>query len=172
LKANHKVSVVLLTRNSAATVPRALESIFNQTRIPDEVVVVDGNSKDGTLSIVKQFPVKIVTEPGAGFGHARNVGVDNAAEDLVFFIDSDCYAEPNWIEKILSHFDRAEITGVTGQTRLWNKDRGVARALPCKDRSFSKLCPWRYLQNSKASGARVKHFLDFNFFQNSFLVFR
>jgi len=97
--------------------------------MPDEVVVVDGNSKDDTLSIVKQFPVKNVAEPGSGFGHARNVGVENATGDLVFFIDSDCYAEPNGIEKILSHFDRAEIAGVTGQTRLWNKDSGVARFL-------------------------------------------
>lgn len=97
--------------------------------MPDEVVVVDGNSKVDTLSIVKQFPVKIVVESGAGFGHARNVGVDNAAGDLVFFIDSDCYAEPNWIEKILSHFDRPEIAGVTGQTRLWNRDSGVTRFL-------------------------------------------
>lgn len=129
MKANHRVSVVLLTKNSAATVRKALESIFNQTRPPDEVIVVDGSSKDETLNIVKQFPAKIVTEPGAGFGHARNVGVENATGDLIFFIDSDCYAEPNWIEKILSHFDKSEIAGVTGQTRLWNTDSGVARFL-------------------------------------------
>ncbi|MCK5562875.1 glycosyltransferase family 2 protein, partial [Candidatus Bathyarchaeota archaeon] len=129
MKAHHKVSVVLLTKNSTATVRKALESIFNQTRMPDEVVVVDDHSKDDTLNIVKQFPVKIVAEPGAGFGHASNVGVDNAAGDLVFFIDSDCYAEPNWIEKILSHFDQPEIAGVTGQTRLWNRDSGVVRFL-------------------------------------------
>lgn len=129
MKANHKVSVVLLTKNSAATVRKALESIFNQTRMPDEVIVVDGSSKDDTLKIVRQFPVKIVTEPGAGFGHARNVGVKNATGDLVFFIDSDCYAEPDWIEKILAHFDKPEIAGVTGQTRLWNTNSGVARFL-------------------------------------------
>jgi cellulose synthase/poly-beta-1,6-N-acetylglucosamine synthase-like glycosyltransferase len=97
--------------------------------MPDEVIVVDGNSKDATLKIVKQFPVKIITEPGAGFGHARNVGVKNASGDIIFFIDSDCYAEPNWIEKLLAHFDEPEIAGVTGQTKLWNTDSGVARFL-------------------------------------------
>jgi len=97
--------------------------------MPDEVVVVDGNSQDDTLKIVKDFPVKIVTEPGAGFGHARNVGVKNASGDIIFFIDSDCYAKPDWIEKALAHFDKPEIAGVTGQTRLWNTESPVARFL-------------------------------------------
>ena len=131
MKANHKVSVVVLTKNSAATVRKTLESVFNQTRMPDEVIVVDGNSKDNTLDIVRRFPVKIVTEPGAGFGHARNVGIENATGDIVLFIDSDCYAEPKWIEKAVSHFDSPEIAGVTGQTRLWNTNSGVAKFLAC-----------------------------------------
>jgi len=97
--------------------------------MPDEVIVIDGNSKDDTLKIVREFPVKIVTEPGAGFGHARNLGVKNASGDIIFFIDSDCYAEPDWIEKALAHFDNPEIAGVTGQTRLWNTESGVARFL-------------------------------------------
>jgi glycosyltransferase involved in cell wall biosynthesis len=91
--AGHKVSVILLTKNSAATIQKSLESIFQQTRQPKEVVVVDGSSSDGTLDIVKKYPVKLVSEPGLGFGHARNVGVQNDSGDIIFFIDSDCYAE-------------------------------------------------------------------------------
>jgi glycosyltransferase involved in cell wall biosynthesis len=126
----HKVSVILLTKNSVLTVQKSIESIFKQTRKPDEIVVVDGNSTDGTLDIVKEYPVKLVTEPGLGFGHARNLGVKNASGDIVFFIDSDCYAEPNWIENALPTFEsNSEIVGVTGPTRLWNKESGVARFL-------------------------------------------
>jgi len=48
----------------------------------------------------------------------------------VFFLDSDCYAERNWIENALSHLDSSpEIIGVTGQTHLWNTESGVARFL-------------------------------------------
>lgn len=127
---NHKVSVVLLTKNSVLTVQKSIDSIFRQTRKPNEVVVVDGNSKDGTLEIVKKYTVKLITEPGLGFGHARNLGVKNASGDIVFFIDSDCYAEPDWIEKALPHFDsNPEIAGVTGRTRLWNTESAVARFL-------------------------------------------
>jgi glycosyltransferase involved in cell wall biosynthesis len=126
----HKVSVILLTKNSVATVQKSLESIFKQTRQPDEVVVVDGNSSDGTLDIVRNYPVKLVSEPGLGFGHARNVGVQNASGDIIFFIDSDCYAEPDWTEKALPHFDsNPEIVGVTGRTNLWNTESPVARFL-------------------------------------------
>lgn len=124
---NHKVSVILLTRNSALTVQKSIDSIFGQTRKPDEVIVVDGNSVDGTLDIVRNYPVKLVSEPGLGFGYARNLGVKNASGDIAFFIDSDCYAEPDWIENALPHFDNSEIAGVTGRTRLWNTESGVAR---------------------------------------------
>jgi len=127
----HKVSVVLLTKNSLATVRRSLDSVFQQTRKPNEVVVVDGGSTDGTLEVMRQYPVKLVLEPGLGFGHARNLGVETAEGDLVFFIDSDCYADPRWIEKILPHFNDPEIAGVTGQTCLWNTGDDVARFLAC-----------------------------------------
>lgn len=142
--------MILLTKNSAATVQKSIESIFQQTRQPDEVVVVDGNSDDATLNIVKKYRVKLVSEQGWGFGHARNLGVKNASGDIVFFIDSDCYAEPDWIEKTLPHFDsNPEIAGVTGRTNLWNTESGVARFLACvggrmgmpKQRKCTKIAP-------------------------------
>ena len=123
----HVVSVVVLTKNSSSTIKKCLESVFNQTHSADEIIVVDGSSADGTLDIVKSFPVKIVLEPGLGFGHARNLGVQAAKGDLIFFIDSDCYTEPQWIECILPHFKNPEIAGVTGPTYLWNMNDGIAR---------------------------------------------
>lgn len=123
--------MVLLTKNSAETVNKTLESIISQTHKPDEIVVVDGNSKDGTQDIVKQYRIKLITEPGLGFGHARNLGVKNAEGGIIFFIDSDCYADSKLIEKILPHFSDPNIAAVTGQTRLWNTNHGVARFLAC-----------------------------------------
>jgi len=146
----HNVSVILLTKNSAATVQKSIESIFQQTRQADEVVVVDGNSGDDTLEIVKNYPVKLVSEQGLGFGHARNLGVENTSGDVVFFIDSDCYAEPDWIEKTLPHFDsNQEVAAVTGRTNLWNTESAVARFLACvggrmnmsNQRTYMKIAP-------------------------------
>jgi len=146
----HKVSVVLLTKNSASTIQKSIESIFQQTRQPDEVVVVDGNSNDGTLELVRKYPVKLLTEPGLGFGYARNLGVKNALGDIVVFHDSDCYADSDLIENVLSHFcSNPKIVGVTGKTCLWNTESPVARFLAHvggrtsmpKEKRFVKIAP-------------------------------
>lgn len=142
--------MVLLTKNSGRTVQKSIESILQQTRQPDEIVVVDGNSGDGTLDIIKKYPVKLISEPGLGFGHARNLGVKKASGDILFFIDSDCFAEPNWIERTLPHFDsNPEVAAVTGRTNLWNTESAVARFLAYvggrmnmpKQRKYVKIAP-------------------------------
>lgn len=125
----HRISVIIIAKNSAATIRKCLESIFNQTYEPDEVVVVYGNSIDDTLKIVKQFPVKLFSEPGLGYGYARNIGIQKAEGDIIFFIDSDCYAEPDWIEKILPHFQNSDVAAVTGKLHLWNHEHACARFL-------------------------------------------
>jgi len=143
----HKVSVILLTKNSSETVQKSIESIFQQTRQPDEVVVVDGNSNDATLDIVKKYPVKLISEPGLGFGHARNLGVQNASGDILFFTDSDCYAEADWIEKTLPHFDsNPEVAGVTGRTSLWNTESAIARFLACVGGRMNMPKHWKYMK--------------------------
>lgn len=78
---------------------------------------------------MRKYSVKIAVESGLGYGYARNVGVKEAKGDIVFFIDSDCYAEPQWIERAVQHFENSEIAGVTGMTCLWNINDPVARFL-------------------------------------------
>jgi len=124
-----KVSVVILTKNSAQTISRSIESALAQSRPPDEVLIVDGSSVDGTKDILGKYPVRIVEEPGLGFGHARNVGLNNASGDVIFFLDSDCYAELLWIDNALKALQDPEISAVTGPTLLWNKESMVARFL-------------------------------------------
>lgn len=124
-------SLILLTRNSAETASKCLDSIMTQTRPPDEVIVVDGSSNDQTEEIVRRYPVKVIREPGLGYGYARNLGLANSTGEIVLFIDSDCYAERDWIERLIGHFKDPNVSGVTGALKLWNTTHDVARFLAC-----------------------------------------
>jgi len=101
---NPKVSVVILTKNSENVIGDCLDAVFNQTFKDFEVIVVDGNSVDRTIDIVKNTPAKIVMEEGKGkkrFGYARNLGVRAAKGEVVAFVSSDCIPEKNWLEKLI-----------------------------------------------------------------------
>ncbi len=92
-----------------------------------EIIVVDGGSTDGTLELVKKYPVCIIEESTSSIGYARNLGVKNARGEIIFFIDSDCYCTNNWIESMLPHFDRDEIAGVAGRIVAWEPKSLLAR---------------------------------------------
>jgi glycosyltransferase involved in cell wall biosynthesis len=99
-----KVSVIIPTYNRAAFIADAIESALNQTRAPDEIVVVDDGSTDETSVILERFgpPVRVLRQPNRGRSAARNAGLRAATGDAVLFLDSDDMLAPHGIE----HFAR------------------------------------------------------------------
>ncbi len=99
-----KLSIVIASYNSAMTVGACLDSLIAQEcDSAFEVIVVDSSS-DGTAELIaKGFPnVKLHAFKERKFvGDARNIGIAAARADLVAFIDADCTAERDWVEKIL-----------------------------------------------------------------------
>ena len=57
--------------------------------LPDEVIVVDDGSNDDTKVVLKEFDVKYFYQPNGGVSSARNLGIQKASGDLIFFLDSD-----------------------------------------------------------------------------------
>lgn len=95
------ISVVIPTYNRSALVCRAVESVLSQSLAPDEVIVVDDGSTDGTGAILAdQFGGRIVyvKQDNAGVSAARNTGIERASGDLVAFLDSDDVWTPNKLE--------------------------------------------------------------------------
>jgi GT2 family glycosyltransferase len=111
-----EVSVIVPTYNGAEKIPKCLESLLNQeTDVEYEVIVMDDGSLDNTLDVVKKYDkVRLFTQENAGPSAARNHGVSKAAGDIVLFIDDDCIAEPDWLEKMVEPFKNKEIAGVKG----------------------------------------------------------
>jgi glycosyltransferase involved in cell wall biosynthesis len=88
-----KISVIIPVRNEAEKIERCLEAVFNQTKKPFEVIVVDGHSTDKTVENARRFPVKVVYEDYGTVGGARQVGVKNAEGDYVAFTGADYIPE-------------------------------------------------------------------------------
>ncbi len=78
------VSLVLTVLDEAASIDLLLGSVAGQSRPPDEVVVVDGGSRDGTWERLQGWadtlPLKLLREDGANIARGRNVGIERASQ--------------------------------------------------------------------------------------------
>jgi len=115
-----KVSIITATYNSESTIEMCLKSVLNQTYSDIEYIIVDGASKDKTLSIVKHFTkahktIKIISEKDQGIYDALNKGIALATGDIIGFVHSDDFlANPNIITSIVEAFNINNADGVYG----------------------------------------------------------
>ena len=79
------VSVVIITRNEEANLPRCLDSVV----WADEIVVVDSGSTDRTVEIARKHGAKVITPQWRGFGPSKQEGVNHAIGPWVLSIDAD-----------------------------------------------------------------------------------
>jgi len=84
------VGVVIPTFNRAHTLGRALDSVFSQTLLPQQVIVVDDGSTDSTADLVAGYSgVSYLLQENRGVSAARNLGIRRCGCDWVAFLDSD-----------------------------------------------------------------------------------
>ncbi len=98
------LSVVMCTRNRAASLEYVLDSICKMTIPPGqrwEMVVVDNGSTDATPSVIENFknrlPIRGVFEPAPGLSNARNRGVAAALGDYILWTDDDVEVDAGWL---------------------------------------------------------------------------
>ena len=109
-------SVIVRARNEEAAIGRALASLQRQTVRP-EIIVVDSGSTDRTVEIARAACDRLIEIPFATFsyGRALNLGADAARADVHFALSAHCVAErPDWVERTLAHYERADVAGVCG----------------------------------------------------------
>jgi glycosyltransferase involved in cell wall biosynthesis len=118
------VSVVVIVLNRAKKIGACLDSLVRQTYPKDrfEIVVVDNGSTDGTVEIVKSYPVRLIHEPVRGYSPARNSGVRAARGEMVAFTDSDCMAAPDWIVELVKPFADPKVGVVGGSVQTYSEE--------------------------------------------------
>jgi glycosyltransferase involved in cell wall biosynthesis len=87
-----KISIITVCYNSAATIEKTILSVAEQTYNDIEYIIIDGNSKDNTLGIIKKHEDKIskwISEPDKGLYDAMNKGIAMASGDLIGILNSD-----------------------------------------------------------------------------------
>jgi glycosyltransferase involved in cell wall biosynthesis len=125
------ITAIICAYNEEKMLPGALHSLFAQTRVPDEVLVVNNASADRTREIAEAFPgVTVVDEPQKGLTKARAAGRRAAQGDILFFMDADCRAPVRLIERMERRFQRSPGTvAITGPYHFYDWDWiGVAGA--------------------------------------------
>ncbi|SHF41892.1 Glycosyltransferase involved in cell wall bisynthesis [Mariniphaga anaerophila] len=113
------VSVILPFFNAENTLEKAVESILEQTFSSFEIVLVDNNSTDKSLSIADAFVrkdsrVRLLHEPRQGVDCAMNCGLDHARGRLIARMDADDFALPQRLEKQVCFLKKNSEIGLVG----------------------------------------------------------
>lgn len=95
-----RISVVIPAYNAADVIGETLDSVLRQSLAPDEVIVVDDGSLDGTGDVARAHPLKpiVLTQVNRGCSSALNAGVAAAAGDAIAFLDADDLWSANKLE--------------------------------------------------------------------------
>jgi glycosyltransferase involved in cell wall biosynthesis len=116
-----KISIVIPVYNEESHLPACLASIASQSIMPDEVIVVDNNSSDSSVSIAESFPfVKVLSQKRQGVVHARNLGFNAASGDIIGRIDADSVLPKDWVEKALAIMSYQTISAVSGSPHYYD----------------------------------------------------
>jgi len=128
-----RISVIVCAHNEARYLRPCLHSVLAQSRVPDQLLVVNNASTDETALVASQVAgVRLVDEPRKGLVVARETGRRHATGDVLIYADADCRAPLSWIERIERRFVRdPALVALSGPYRYYDWDwsgRALIRA--------------------------------------------
>jgi glycosyltransferase involved in cell wall biosynthesis len=102
-----RVSVIATVRNERATITAFVDSLLGQSLRPDEIVIVDGASTDGTLEVLEGYAeregVRLISQP-CNIAQGRNLGITAATGTHIAVTDAGCRVDPDWLREIVACF--------------------------------------------------------------------
>jgi glycosyltransferase involved in cell wall biosynthesis len=111
-----KLTVYIPCYDAARFIEASIRALLNQTRPPDELLVIDDGSIDNSAELASRLPVRVIRhEKNRGLAAARNTAFANATHPLVGAIDADVLPDPTWLEHLFRHFADPHIVGTGGR---------------------------------------------------------
>jgi glycosyltransferase involved in cell wall biosynthesis len=115
------ISVIIPSFNRAHTLPRALDSVFAQSYAPQEVIVIDDGSTDGTRTMIEtRYPqCTYLTQSNLGVSQARNVGIEHANGEWLALLDSDDSWLPDKLQKQMERLAASPDVRLCHTDEIW-----------------------------------------------------
>jgi len=119
-----RVGVLIPSYNHARYVGTAVDSVLAQSRPPDEIVVVDDGSDDGSVAVLKGFGdrIRFHTRPNCGIGATYNDLVEASSGDVVAFLESDDVLETTYLEACLRFLEKHDVPWVSTARAITDAD--------------------------------------------------
>lgn len=138
-----KISIITVCYNSEKTIRNTIESVLSQTYKNYEYIIVDGQSKDNTLNIIKEYKnIKLISEKDKGFYDALNKGIKIAKGDIIGIINADdVLYDENVFQTIIDNYQN-ETEIMYANIKYYNEDFSkVIRDYISGTKSSNAWCP-------------------------------
>ncbi|HAL61913.1 MAG TPA: glycosyl transferase [Chloroflexi bacterium] len=150
-----KVSLITTVKNEADSIERLLESLLAQSRKPEEVIIVDGGSTDGTVEVVRAYqgklPLKLIIGEGFNISQGRNAAIAQAQGEVIASTDAGVRLDRDWLKYLLAPFEEDDSIDVVSGFFLPDPQSAFevalgATVLP----TLSEIDPHRFLPSSRS----------------------
>lgn len=100
------ITVIVTVLNEGESIRRLMDSLVAQSRQPDEIVIVDGGSKDNTVAVIETYagrlPLRVEVWPGANISQGRNIAVQLARGDIIASTDAGVRLDLDWLANLVA----------------------------------------------------------------------
>lgn len=118
------VSIITVAYNAGLSIEKTIQSVLSQTYVPIEYIIIDGDSKDNTVDIIKKYADRVAywcSEKDNGISDAFNKGLSKTTGDIVGIINADDWYENDTIEKVVNAFGGSDV--VYGDLQIWKEEQ-------------------------------------------------
>ncbi len=121
-----KISIITPSFNQGQFIEQTIDSVLSQQYSNLEYIIIDGGSSDNTIEIIKKHQKYLhywISEKDNGQSAAINKGLKLANGEIINWLNSDDYYEPNTLQKINSHFYDNSVLALCGRSNIWKHNK-------------------------------------------------